>query len=177
MGTRTVSVVPPLAAAADDSITVEVVGEESLPDHLWGPPARAAALGTTISGGALIALSWFGASGTRVVSHQLPWLIGSIAGLGVAALGEGLWLLSGRRSLGRGFVAVLPAPASRAGEAATAAECRPAGRADGDLVAIDGRAGLYHRPACVFAAGKPTVSAERAAHERAGRTPCEVCQP
>src|SRR6266513_1033526 len=111
MGTRSVPEtrsVPPvvLAAPVDDHITVEVVEEDLLPARLWGSAARAGAFSSTLGGGALIALGWVGASGTRVVGDQLPWLIASIAGLGLAALGEGVWIMSGRRTLGRGFVAV-----------------------------------------------------------------------
>src|SRR5947199_77054 len=35
----------------------------------------------------------------------------------------------------------------------------------------------YHRRACPLAAGKTVRPATRAAHERAGRRPCGVCQP
>jgi hypothetical protein len=161
----------------DDSITVEVTTETSLPESLWASPVRAGTFGSALAGGALIALGWVGASGTRVVSDQLPWLVTAIAGLGLAALGQGVWILSGRRTLGRGFVAVLPAPARRAEEAEPATDSRIERSDDGALVAVDGRVRLYHRRACAFVQGKSTTPAQRAAHERAERTPCEVCQP
>ena len=161
----------------DDGLTVEVTTEASLPERLWDSPVRAGTFGSTLGGGALIALGWVGASGTRVISDQLPWLVTSIAGLGLAALGQGVWVLSGRRTLGRGFVAVLPAPSRRAGEPELEIDGRIEDPDDGALVAVDGRVGLYHRRACAFVRGKTTSPAQRAAHERAGRTPCEVCQP
>jgi hypothetical protein len=161
----------------DDGITVEVTTDTSLPERMWGTPVRAGTFGTALAGGALIALGWIGASGTRVVSDQLPWLVTSIAGLGLAGMGQGVWILSGRRTLGRGFVAVLPAPAGRANDAEPATDGRTQGPDDGALVAVDGRVGLYHRRACAFVQGKTTIPTQRAAHERAGRTPCEVCQP
>jgi hypothetical protein len=171
------SVVESGPVAVRDDITVEVTTDTSLPERLWGTPARAGTFGSAIAGGALIALGWVGASGTRVVSDQLPWLVTSIAGLGLAALGEGVWILSGRRTLGRGFVAVLPAPTRRAADAEVATDGRIEDPDDGALVAVEGRVGLYHRRACAFVQGKKTSPAPRAAHERAGLTPCEVCQP
>lgn len=183
MGTRSVPgtrPVPPVVLASgtavDDDITVEVTGEASLPERLWGSPVRAGAFGSTLGGGALIALGWVGASGTRVVGDQLPWLVTSIAGLALAALGQGFWIMSGRRTLGRGFVAILPAPAHRGDDPALATDGLVE-VPDDALVAVDGRVGLYHRRACAFVQGKPTSSVPRVAHERAGRAPCEVCQP
>lgn len=165
------------APAVGDDIRVEVTVEASLPECLWGSPVRAGAIGSTLGGGALIALGWIGASGTRVVSDQLSWAIASIAGLGLAALGQGIWIMSGRRTLGRGFVAVLPAPSHRNDHPAVPAGPSAEPFNDGALVVVEGRVGLYHRRACAFVQGKLTSSADRAAHERAGRTPCEVCQP
>jgi len=160
-----------------DDIRVEVTMGATLPERLWGTPVRAGTFASAIGGGALVAMGWVGASGTRVVSDQLPWLVTSIAGLGLAAFGQGVWILSGRRTLGRGFVAVLPAPARRADVAGPVTDAQTKRTDDGALVAVDGRVGLYHRTACAFVQGKTTTPAERAAHERAGRTPCEVCLP
>src|SRR2546423_920600 len=150
MGTRTrsapVAMAPGPVVAAD--LTVEVTTKATLPDRLWRSPVRAATFGSTLAGVVLVALGWVGVSGTRVVSHQLPWLVTSIAGLGLAALGQGVWVLSGRRTLGQGFVAVLPAPSRRAGADVQAADAPSERRDDGALVAVDGRVGLYHRLAC-----------------------------
>ena len=176
-GTRSLPPVVPVSdSAGDDSITVEVTGAALLPLRLWDSPVRAGAFGSTLGGGALIAIGWVGASGTRVVGDQLPWLVTSIAGLALAALGQGFWIMSGRRTLGRGFVAILPAPARR-GDDPARATVGLVEVPDDALVAVDGRVGLYHRPVCAFVQGKPMSSVPRAAHERAGRTPCEVCQP
>jgi hypothetical protein len=69
-----------------------------------------------------------------------------------------------RAALGAATTGLRPAPETACGEAA------PALVATATMV-------RYHRPRCRLVTGKAVEAAGRAEHERAGRTPCGVCEP
>jgi hypothetical protein len=114
-----------------------------------------------------LAISWWGISGTASLRRSITWLDVAVLCLVLSGLGNMRWLLQGRRAVATRRRAELPAPDAlrRQGGVAPAVEVR---------VAMAG-AGRYHRPGCQAVVGKPTASADLAAHEAAGRRPCGLC--
>src|SRR5438876_11948541 len=66
----------------------------------WQPAALLAVLATTAVGFVVIGVGWLGASGAVAPHRQIVWLDVAAAGVLVAGVGNGLWLLAGRRALG-----------------------------------------------------------------------------
>ena len=118
----------------------------------------------------LLVVAWWGTSRTVEVDRQDGWFGLGMAGLVVAGVGNGLWLLAGRAAVSRRARSVI------ACDQASRAERVVDGYAPTRLV---GGASLahYHRPDCRLAAGRPVDAADRAGHERLGRRPCGVCRP
>lgn len=126
--------------------------------------------GTLVATGILVA-AWWGASGTGRVGHQVGWVVVAIVGLLVSALSNAWWLASARQAV-RQRAGELVARAERMGSVPTAV-----GVEESILVWVP-RTRRYHRRSCLLAVGKAeAVAAPRAVHEKAGRVPCEVCQP
>ena len=130
---------------------------------------------TTAVGAVVLAVGWWGTSGTAKLTHQIPWLCLAAGGLIVLGAGNSLWLLLGRRAVAdrrRVLLAAfdaLPVPAGPDAVPATdGAGPRP--------VAATGM-GHYHRPDCQLVAGKAVRAATPATHEKAGRRPCGMCRP
>jgi hypothetical protein len=131
---------------------------------------------TASSVGLLVLLvSWWLVGGQVRIGPQIPWLNAGMAGLAVAAVGNVLWLLQGRRAVAERTRAVVgrlsdrPPPRRR-----TVAPARRA--ADGGFVATEAMT-HYHRPDCLLVAGRSARPQARAEHVAAGRTPCGACRP
>jgi hypothetical protein len=148
------------------------------------PPWRLADLAivyvASFVGFALLAVAWWGASGTAKVSHQVPWVsVGAVA-LIVLGTGNVFWLLLGRRAVEerrRELLAPFAALAERDTAAdATEVAVEPTRTAGPKPVAAPGM-GHYHRASCQLVQGKGAKAATPAAHQRAGRQPCGMCQP
>lgn len=125
------------------------------------------------AGFAVVAWSWWGASGELTLSQQHGWIALGVAGVALVAAGSFSWLWSARRQVSNGLSLLhgwLPPAAPQL------ASATPAVPVLSLPVAAEGMH-LYHRPACQFAVGKGTRSATPAEHERVGRAPCPVCRP
>jgi uncharacterized membrane protein YidH (DUF202 family) len=155
-----------------DDLRIEVHETEDTELPLWTRRdliVLAVGLGIAL---VVIALSWYGSSGTRQPSRQVRWVAVSIIGLTLSAVTNAVWLLRSRRAIGRGLRS-LPATLGWVGQP-TATVARP-GREE--IFVASGSSTLYHRPACVFAEGRADRSGPRDQHQRAGLSPCEVCEP
>ena len=121
-------------------------------------------------GGALLGLSWFGASDRLELGEQVAYLNLGVAGLLVGAVGGLSWLRSGLRSVRTRKAAVLAEiRTGTAGSPATAAGTAPAAYVAGGAMT------RYHHPNCSFVAEKAVNASTVAAHEAAGRKPCGMC--
>ncbi|HVW31318.1 MAG TPA: hypothetical protein VHL53_02160 [Acidimicrobiia bacterium] len=130
---------------------------------------------------ALMSAGWFFSASTRQVGTAMAWTNVALVGLVVAVVGDARSLLASRQSVrqlaraviplvdGAGAAAPGPAVVDLADDRAVASWAEP-------FVAAAGMT-RYHDPSCVLATGKTVAAAGRADHERAGRVPCEVCQP
>jgi hypothetical protein len=131
------------------------------------------AVGVVVADGVaviLLAVAWWGTSRAVTADRQDGWFSLGMAGLVVAGVAHGLWLLAGRSAVSRRARALAFADVGvRAGRFVDT-------RTSPVLV---GGASLahYHRSGCRLAAGRPLSPAERAGHERLGRRPCGVCRP
>ncbi len=141
----------------------------------WQPAELLAVLATTAVGLVVIAAGWIGVSGAVAPHKQMVWLDVAAAGVLVAGVGNGLWLLAGRRALGerrRRITAAIAGDDAPATHAAVILEVEQSDR----LVAAQ-KMTRYHRDDCILVGDKPVRAATREAHERAGRGPCGVCAP
>lgn len=140
---------------------------------LWGYRSLIGLVAAAVAGAVLLEVAWVGASGQRQAGDQIPWVnLGVLAVLLPAVAGR-RWVLAGRRSLGRRLAAVVaeiePPIVDLLEDLAETEQTR--------LLVAGPATGRYHRAACVLAQHKPFTPAERAAHEGAGRRPCEMCRP
>jgi hypothetical protein len=108
----------------------------------------------------------------RTYDDQVPGINLAIVGVVVANAAGVLLLLAGRRSVTARRVGVLGA-VPKAMEAVTVVTAPASSSA---LVGGDGLT-HFHRADCAMAAGRDWPELDRAAQERAGRTPCGVCTP
>jgi hypothetical protein len=122
----------------------------------------------------LVLVGWWQAAGVGSVHAGIAWLNLCLAGLVVAAVGNGLWLLRARQAVGLARMRVLGAP--RPVGVSSDRVYRPSDNGHAVLVAVPGLL-RFHRPGCALVAGKQVRVASRVAHERAGRQACEVCEP
>lgn len=126
----------------------------------------------------LIVVGWYNSAGSDQPGSQLRWIEVGVAGFAVATIGNGMWVLRGRRAVGAAarqlFGSDLPAVLPSVPGALAVA---PAGF--DVLLAAPGTI-RYHRPVCTLLSGHPLDSLDshpRGAHERIGRRACEVCRP
>ena len=118
----------------------------------------------------LVAAGWWQMADLGVVRDQLTWFVVALAGLGVAGVTNGTWLLRGLRAVTAARAEMTDALASRRTAAA------PVSTNGAGYVAAPATA-RYHRSGCALVAGRPVEAAGRARHEAAGRRPCEACRP
>ena len=121
-----------------------------------------------------ICLSWWMVAGTAQTATQQGWLDLGVVALLLAATGDALYLLNGRRAVrGRERTLALRMAALAGGDAATVEA--PAGTTGGVVTAP--RMTRYHRSDCLLVRGKPVSWGSVAENRRAGRRPCGVCTP
>ena len=120
---------------------------------------------------ALVITGWYVAGGRLLLHDQVPGANVAIAGIIVAGVGNGMWLLTGRRAVGmrRNVVGAAIEQRYRSRARLTAVT-------ETKLVAAKGMT-RYHRPDCVFVAERRVTANKRETHESRGRTPCGVCRP
>jgi len=121
----------------------------------------------------LLCIAWFGSSGQTTASDQIQWLNLGVLGAFLPGMAAGQWVL-------RGHQAVRHRAADHTLWLETAlGPDRPRNATDAGQERFVSAPAMtrYHRPGCLAAAGKPCTLDARAAHERAGRRPCEMCRP
>ena len=136
------------------------------------PWTRVDALRTAIlvAVGALVwAVGWFGVSGQPALEDQIAPMNLAVVGVVLIGIGYSSWFLAGRRAVGTRRRAVL----ALAPEVAIGPVTTGTAPVDGFL----GSERLYHRRDCAMTVDRAWEVQPRAAHERAGRTPCGVCRP
>jgi hypothetical protein len=140
------------------------------PAALWRRRDAVAVVTCDLVAAVLLVVAWWGASRALRPDGQDGWFGLAVAGLIVAGVGNGVWLLTARAAV-----------TQRSRSVGTAAVAEPAlALAGGDGFApLVGTPTLtrYHRPDCRLAAGRPMEPADRTAHERLGRRPCGMCRP
>lgn len=131
-------------------------------------------------GAFVVLLAWVGCGGTARLSHQFAWTSLGVVGFLTAAVGNGLWLLTGRRMVGVRLRQLLPLEAeldmTEPGSRAVPATADPLTYDPELLVAAEGGS-RYHRPDCVLVRGKELETGSRSSFFDSPRTPCEVCEP
>ncbi|MEW6471232.1 MAG: hypothetical protein AB1679_03090 [Actinomycetota bacterium] len=147
--------------------------------------AARVALAVGAVGGLVVVVAWFGASSSPIVRDQAGWGAVGVAGTFAVIAASILWVVTIRQTVALRAAELRAAIAAGAAYARPAAEASPStGRreapppaaAEADLVAAPTMV-HYHRAGCRLAAAKPVERAGRVEHERAGRTPCGVCEP
>lgn len=133
---------------------------------------------TNVVGAVLIAVAWFGASGTTSVRTEANWLTLGIVGAVVGGSGDGAWLLAGLRSVAvrrRGLAGRAPVGLAETltGEMVSLVARGEPGRND-SFVAVAGL-GRYHHRTCAAVSGRDVVAASADEHSTAGRRPCGLC--
>ena len=122
-----------------------------------------------------IVFSWWMVAGTAETATQQRWIDVGVVALLVAATGDALYLLNGRRAVHRGRRALALRMAALAGDDTAAGGVSPDFAAG--LVVTAPKMSRYHRSDCLLVRGK-TVSRGSVAENRiAGRRPCGVCTP
>jgi len=119
----------------------------------------------------LVLTGWYVAAGRLLFHDQVSGANVAIAGIIVAGVGNGVWLLTGRRAVG-----LRRRTLAEAIERRYRGRARPVAEATVKLVAARGMT-RYHRPDCVFVAERRVTANQRETHESRGRTPCGVCPP
>lgn len=150
----------------------------------WSPDHGIAVCAANLLAIVLCFVAWWQTSGIATARAQLGWFDASLLGV-VIGIGANAWFIArGRRMIRLGQVVALAGVAgpfgySNGGELSTNGshpvkhkEIVPAGR----YVAGE-RMSRYHIASCLLAADKQVTENSRAVHERAGRRPCELCQP
>jgi hypothetical protein len=129
-------------------------------------------------GGFVLLLGWVGISGTARLSHQFAWLSLAIVGFLAAGVGNGIWLLSGRRTIGRRMQTLLDLDAlgENVGSVppVSTARVRPV---DPMVFVAPDAATRFHRADCMLVRSKQVHEGGRDEHRRNGLVACEICQP
>lgn len=138
----------------------------------WGEADVLRLCSTWTIGLVSITVSWYGISGSGDTSLQALWFNIGIAGAVISALGNGVWLLRGRRAVGDRRAALVslevPTPVTQA--RSVAAPSRAATDAH-ELVRVAGMTRV-HRVVCPLVVGKRCEPARLDDGE-----PCGVCSP
>jgi hypothetical protein len=151
------------------SVEVDSASPEAGPAPLWTARQLTAILGVDGLGLILVAVGAYGSGGVRDLGEQMPWVEVAIAGVGLSALGHSIGYRLARSRIHRAAARVIGRRRRRLAPRERAVK--------GDALVAATRMQFFHLATCPFAAGKAIEPSSRADHERAGRRPCEVCQP
>jgi hypothetical protein len=138
---------------------------------LWLPSDVALLAALNLVAGALLVASAWATTATDDLSVRVAWVNLGVLGLLVAGTGNALWLLAGRRAIGERRADLMDVPVIE-GDDTSVVLAQPSTR----LVSV-ARASHFHRDDCALVRGKTVTAAARSRHERAGRTPCGICEP
>lgn len=119
----------------------------------------------------LLAIAWWGTSGSGKLETQVDWLVLAVAALLLSLASCLGWLFFGHRR-----IALRRAQLAAALRAKFDAVPAGAGAVRTDPVAATSMT-HFHRAECQLVRGKDVRPGPRATHEQAGRTPCGVCRP
>jgi hypothetical protein len=143
----------------------------------WCPEMVAGVLAFNALGLILVVLGWYRAGNSDRPSTQLRWIELGVAGFAIATIGNGLWVLRGRRVVGSAARRLFGSELPRLLPSSVAAAAAPA---EADVLLSAPGTARYHRPVCILLRGHPLDLLDlhpRDAHERTGRRACEVCEP
>jgi hypothetical protein len=132
-------------------------------------------------GGAAIYLGWYGASHTRDVTDQLPYLIsGGLLGSALVILGGSFYFsfyVSRLHAATRRQAIVLERVIDRLEALQTAQPVTSGASSAADAVLVPAGGKRFHRPGCALVARKQAdrLSLEEASER--GLQPCKVCAP
>ena len=140
------------------------------PVALWRRADLLLLFGALGAGLLLIAVGYWGVSGTRVFDDQVSSARLAAIGVLLAQAGIVRSVIAGRRALGRRLQSTLRQPTAAPATVGAGPQPAAAPVAAGDMT-------RYHRPGCAFVAGKAILAGSAAEHERAGRRPCGMCHP
>jgi len=156
------------------SLSIEqVVRRESRGIPPWTSAELSRVVLSNALGAVLIGISWYQVAGQLTTRDELAWLNVGILGVAIAGISNAMWLLRGRRNIGLARVMILPDVPPRS---ATHWSDRLAEDLENQPVASAAMT-RYHRPSCPLVEGKQTSAMSRRDHERAGKIPCELCEP
>ena len=156
------------------SLSIEqVVRRESRGIPPWTSAELSRVVLSNALGAVLIGISWYQVAGQLTTRDELAWLNVGILGVAIAGVSNAMWLLRGRRNIGLARVMILPDVPPRS---ATRWSDRMAEDLENQPVASAAMT-RYHRPSCPLVEGKQTSAMSRRDHERAGKIPCELCEP
>ena len=137
----------------------------------WAPWSRRTLILSVAAmalGVVLLVAAWIGASRESQLSQQVALVNLAVVGSAIAATGQAICLLCGRRSVGVLRRQVLPdrehprrPAASRVAHVSTS------------VVALSSSK-RYHRPDCLLVGGKEAIAVDPSLD---GMRPCEVCRP
>jgi hypothetical protein len=122
-----------------------------------------------------IVLSWWKVAGTAETVTQQGWVDVGVVALLLAATGDALFLLNGRRAVRTRQRALALRMAARTGGAAETDGVSADSVAD--MVVTAPRMSRYHRSDCLLVQGKTVSRGSVAENRLAGRCPCGVCTP
>lgn len=118
------------------------------------------------------AVGWFLVSGRATYDEQMDVMSVAIFGVILSAVGNGFWILQGRRAVGERTRVLLAERIAILGEVGPASVVRE--RSQGFFVA-GGDSRFFHTEDCALAVGRNWLPLERQVHESVGRGPCGVC--
>ena len=129
-----------------------------------------------------IGVAWYGASSSVVLSSQVRWMNVGVGGVIVLGAGILAWVLAGRRAVGalrRDVTALIPVPGETIALESSVSAPRSGSRVErpqSERSLVSGR-GMkhYHRPGCIFAAGKQVSESTERTFRRQKLTPCRAC--
>lgn len=139
----------------------------------WSPADLTVAVWPVVFGVALLAWSWWEASGSPSLDDQTGWVVIAVVATGIAAFGMSAWVRAGRRAVRERREHVLTALEELTG--AGGADLTDPGW-DTGLVTYP-NAQRYHRADCALVQGKRVQPLS--ARTRGSKTarPCEMCEP
>lgn len=118
-----------------------------------------------------LVVAWFRADASADIGRQVTWILIAMAAVAVMGAANCSWFLVGRRAVGlrrRGLLRPVAARYQTSGDDPTVVE--------GILVSAPGMR-HYHATGCQLVTGKDMAVSSPEEHQRAGRSPCGMCQP